>query len=285
MIELSTGKVVSNPKPQGASVGPQVKSGNLTTNLNSASVFQRSHHQIYHSKNQSVGGVSQSSVNSRFTHTRPKNPTDGSLSSKGSIDSAPNHFGVTTNQRLQQKIVSNHNQAQQPGTGQMNIALLNQQPQQQVDSDYMTNKKSLSPQKQGGAQAAIAASYATNKTANSKFNLVNRGAAVMNAGQFPAVVVNNNAMNAASNVNRTTGVLSPKTNQNTGANAVSQRVISQSMSTKNFNGIPMQKVQNQQQQQRDSNQNRQHPMKLQPSGQSQEVLQSQQQLLVSQQQL
>ena len=39
MIELSTGKVVSNPKPQGASVGPQVKSGNLTTNLNSASVF------------------------------------------------------------------------------------------------------------------------------------------------------------------------------------------------------------------------------------------------------
>ena len=94
MIELSTGTIVnSNMKPQPVNT----KGGNHSTNLTSASVFQRSHHQIYHSKNQSIGGVSQSSINSRFTTTRPKNPTDGSLSSKGSIDSAANHFGVTTN--------------------------------------------------------------------------------------------------------------------------------------------------------------------------------------------
>ena len=91
MIELSTG--TQKPLASGSSK-------NHTTNLNSASVFQRSHHQIYHSKNKSISGVSQSSINSRFTTTRPKNPTDGSLSSKGSIDSAANHFGVTTNNRL-----------------------------------------------------------------------------------------------------------------------------------------------------------------------------------------
>ena len=101
MIELSTGT--------GAQPAPSGSSKNHTTNLNSASVFQRSHHQIYHSKNQSIGGVSYSSNisnNSRFTTTRPKNPTDGSLSSKGSVDSAANHFGVSTNNRLKQKIVS-----------------------------------------------------------------------------------------------------------------------------------------------------------------------------------
>ena len=107
MIELSTGTIVnSNMKPQ-----PVNAKGvsHHSTNLNSASVFQRSHHQIYHSKNQSIGGVSQSSINSRFTTTRPKNPTDGSLSSKGSIDSAAaHHFGVTTNQRLQQKISNSY---------------------------------------------------------------------------------------------------------------------------------------------------------------------------------
>ena len=48
MIELSTG----TGKPVTGS------SKNPTTNLNSASVFQRSHHQIYHSKNQSMSGVS-----------------------------------------------------------------------------------------------------------------------------------------------------------------------------------------------------------------------------------
>lgn len=39
MIELSTGIAVNNSKPQGTSVGPQVKNGNHTTNMNSASVF------------------------------------------------------------------------------------------------------------------------------------------------------------------------------------------------------------------------------------------------------
>ena len=42
----------------------------------------------YHSKNASLGAASFSSANSRFTLTRPKNPTtDLSVSSKGSLDS------------------------------------------------------------------------------------------------------------------------------------------------------------------------------------------------------
>ena len=93
MVELSTGTKVASGSSKAHA-----------TNLNSASAFQRSHHQIYHSKNQSIGGVSYSSNNSRFTTTRPKNPTEGSLSSKGSIDSAPSHFGVATNNRLKQKL-------------------------------------------------------------------------------------------------------------------------------------------------------------------------------------
>ena len=106
MIELSTGTTGPNvPHPSSTNK-------NHTTNLNSASVFQRSHHQIYHSKNQSIGGVSYSSNksnNSRFTTTRPKNPTEGSLSSKGSVDSAANHFGVSTNHRLKQKFSHQQN--------------------------------------------------------------------------------------------------------------------------------------------------------------------------------
>ena len=85
-----------------------------------------------------------------------------------------------------------------------------------IDPDYLTNKSSISPTKQqmvvshshlnnqGSAGQAIAASYASSKPANSKFSLVNRGAAV---GQFPAVV---NVVNAANHT--TTGVLSPKSN-------------------------------------------------------------------------
>ncbi len=42
----------------------------------------------YHSKNTSIGAMSFSSANSRFTMTRPKNPaTDHSISSKGSVES------------------------------------------------------------------------------------------------------------------------------------------------------------------------------------------------------
>ena len=69
------------------------------TNYNSTNVYQR---QIYHSKNQSI--VSYSSNNSRFTTTRPKNPTEGSLSSKGSVDSGANHFAMNKNSLLKNKL-------------------------------------------------------------------------------------------------------------------------------------------------------------------------------------
>jgi hypothetical protein len=41
---------------------------------------------FYHSKKPSIGQMSMSSQNSRFTIIRPKNPTDVSVSSKGHID-------------------------------------------------------------------------------------------------------------------------------------------------------------------------------------------------------
>ena len=99
MIELSTANNMTNPVVSGKATHGHTK------NLSSANVFQRGHHQIYHSKNQSVGSMSYTSNNSRFTTTRPKNPTDGSLSSKGSIDS-DRHFGVSTNNRLKQKLAN-----------------------------------------------------------------------------------------------------------------------------------------------------------------------------------
>ena len=71
---------------------------------------------------------------------------------------------------------------------------------------------------------------------------------MLNAGQFPAVVVNNHGVGGCSSsysvvnvVNRTGGVLSPKNNNgannNNASNQAGQRVISQSISSKNFSGI------------------------------------------------
>ena len=98
-------------------------------NYNSNNAYQR---QIYHSKNQSI--VSYSSNNSRFTTTRPKNPTEGSLSSKGSVDSGANHFALNKNSLLKNKLTQ---QAQQHGVQTVSL---------QIAPEYLVNK-SISPQK------------------------------------------------------------------------------------------------------------------------------------------
>jgi len=77
--------------------------------------------------------MSYSSNNSRFTTTRPKNPTEGSLSSKGSIDSAPNHFVANSNNRLKQKL--NQQQASNNGQPTANVQCVSLQ----IDPEYMTN--------------------------------------------------------------------------------------------------------------------------------------------------
>ena len=49
--------------------------------------------------------MSYTSNNSNYTRARPKNPTEcSSVSSKGSIDSASQHFMISSNPRLMNKL-------------------------------------------------------------------------------------------------------------------------------------------------------------------------------------
>lgn len=49
--------------------------------------------------------MSYTSNNSNYTRARPKNPTEcSSVSSKGSIDSASQHFVISSNPRLMNKL-------------------------------------------------------------------------------------------------------------------------------------------------------------------------------------
>ena len=152
------------------------------------------HRPAYHAKNASIGGVSNVSNNSRFTMTRPKNPTEcSSVSSKGSIDSKDKSItrGISIGGKL--KTGKSFNQT---STVQCVSVKINQSDGQ---------KDSLSPVKNSTKIVSGGAGYNPPSTGgSSKFSLVNRNAL-------------QNAQYSQSNLK---AVLSPKSTSSTNANQV-----------------------------------------------------------------